>query len=577
MSTNYIFLHFSRHTNILVHGILSVLAGGFVDSNHKLCLVFVGGCDEALNKCVKNYIEVREQLISKCKKMYRQKLQFLILDNGDCSLSEKDNPLWENYITNNDVWNICNHMSLFDIHTLEKGDMITIVSSVDDVPTLTMYSYAVAMTESLSFDIPVRHVCECGNEVTEELCKSLIDNFVDVPKTTVVGLREDSDKTGITTMQVIETVLDVSVDRAGHIITAATDNLNYTHLNIGSRVAESLCRMELLYRMLFDLKNSNSDICQWMNRMELPQNFDFSTCFPMFGSTLLIYESFSRAMFDNRFLVDRQQIGEDMFVKELISSKSKLKGLTNEEKCWMRFDNVVSVLERMDFSYLCGESKTVDYISYGGVSAELYNLNIKSPSPTFLWELTKLSFYTSAMTLSEARIVRSYCLDFWEIFYRYEKEGLAESKIHVRECLLSKSNTKISFAFSLTKIGKRLCEEMYLYVVGGHEGKTFACTSPETGFAVMKNNIIKMNIRGKEFFDSSCPHELKDRESDFQIFLYNYVRCIGDFSKEFTNYVSQQLNESVRHEQDSKGLNIFKIYSDLGHHVGLELVNKKRI
>ena len=86
-----------------------------------------------------------------------------------------------------------------------------------------------------------------------------------------------------------------------------------------------------------------------------------------------------------------------------------------------------------------------------------------------------------------------------------------------------------------------------------------------------------MNIRGKEFFDSSCPHELKDRESDFQIFLYNYVRCIGDFSKEFTNYVSQQLNESVRHEQDSKGLNIFKIYSDLGHHVGLELVNKKRI
>lgn len=128
-------------------------------------------------------------------------------------------------------------------------------------------------------------------------------------------------------------------------------------------------------------------------------------------------------------------------------------------------------------------------MSNGDISVELYDVNMQSPSPTFLWELSDLSFCTSAMNLTKAKILRSYCLDLWEIFYRYDKKSIACSNIQVVECLLPTLNTNMPFTFSITKIGKKLCEDMYLYVVWDKEHTKIAFTSPATGFAIINNNI----------------------------------------------------------------------------------------
>lgn len=44
------------------------------------------------------------------------------------------------------------------------------------------------------------------------------------------------------------------------------------------------------------------------------------------------------------------------------------------------------------------------------------------------------------------------------------------------------------------------------------------------------------------------------------------------FSDEFIDYIHRQLTDDDKHGEDSKGRNIFKLYPQFRHHIGIEII-----
>lgn len=196
---------------------------------------------------------------------------------------------------------------------------------------------------------------------------------------------------------------------------------------------------------------------------------------------------------------------------------------------------------------------------------------LEIPSPSFWWEQTNLSFCYKAEGLKEAKIIRSNCLDLWELFFEAQQTKVREV-LNISECVLYSENYNM-LAIKNTQTGKRLFEDRIIYIVSSvRNKKLIAFSSPLTGFAIIQKNEYDICIDNRHYLHQDNILDLNERSSYFRAFIYNYSRCIGGFSDEFIDYIHRQLTDDDKHDEDSKGRNIFKLYPQFRQHIGIEII-----
>lgn len=142
---------------------------------------------------------------------------------------------------------------------------------------------------------------------------------------------------------------------------------------------------------------------------------------------------------------------------------------------------------------------------------------------------------------------RSYCLDMWELFFRYGKNEL-NAYFDIEEVFLNDN-----------------CEGHYWDVLNGYneynqlygdklavcyfiklkrDKRVIAYSSTYTGFCVRYDETEQIRINNKVFFSPNKNDwkELNEREKDFQVFMLRYLILENSFSSSFIQYVNTSLS-----------------------------------
>ena len=578
-STNYIFLKSSNHSDLLVRNIIGVLAGGFIEEYKRVCFVMLGEISSEINNYIEHYNNSRKRLSSfDCDLLEIEIMTPIVLDVKEDK--EETNKLLFGANTHSAqlVWKQYSQISKFDFDMLRSGDIVTIVSSTEFPSTLAMHSYVKALIPSESNNISLRHICEYEYTIDKEkreLNKTLIDCFVDVSDSIVVGDRTDQYKSGMTIMQTAVAILDQKSVNKGCIPETNNNknNLYYTPLDLNSpSVANSLYKMDLLLQLSNMVKEQNSDIKKWIRNNDITCNSIDDVLSKDIIAIINMYKSTIDSIPIDHFRISHTNPYLDNFIKNINTTSVQINGLTVEEKRKLWLKEVVEATKEVNKEILFSKVPQKKYNRSQTVSPHIFdNSLLEIPSPSFWWEQTNLSFCHKAEGLKEAKMLRSYCLDLWELFFEVQKTKVCDV-LNISECVLSSENYNM-LAIKNTQTGKRLFEDGIMYMISSVRNKELiAYSSPLTGFATIPNNEYDICINNRLYLHQDHILDLKERSPYFQSFIYNYSRCIGGFSDEFIDYIQRQLTDDDKHDEDSKGRNIFKQYPQFRHHIGIEII-----
>ena len=577
-STNYIFLRSSNHSDLLVRNIIGVLAGGFIGEYKRVCFVILGKKSSEINNDIKHYNNSRKKLSSFDCDLFRIEIMTpIVLDVKEDKEETNELLFGANTHPAHPVWKLYSQISKFDFDMLRSGDIVTIVSSTEIPSTLAMHSYVKAFIPSES-NISLRHICEYEYTIDKEkreLNKTLIDCFIDVLDSIVVGDRTDQYKSGMTTMQTAVAILDQkSIDKG---CTPETNNnknnLYYTPLDLNSpSVTNSLYKMDLLLQLSNMVKEQNSDIKKWTKNNDITCNSIDDVFGKDINAIIYMYKSTVDSIPIDHFRISNTNSYLDDFIKNINTSSIQINGLTVEEKRKLWLKDIVEAIKSVNMEISFSKASQKKYNRSQTISPHIFdNSLLEIPSPSFWWEQTNLSFCKKAELLKEAKMLRSYCLDLWELFFEVQKTKVCDV-LKITECILSSENYNM-LAIKNTQTGKRLFKDGIMYMVSSVRNKEqIAFSSPLTGFTTIPNNGYDICINNKHYLHQDHILDLNERSPYFQAFIYNYSRCIGGFSNEFIDYIHRQLTDEDKHDEDSKGRNIFKLYPQFRQHIGIEII-----
>ena len=578
-STNYIFLKSSNHSDLLVRNIIGVLAGGFIEEYKRVCFVMLGEISSEINNYIEHYNNSRKKLSSFDCDLFRIEIMTPIVLDVKEDKEETNKLLFDaNTHSAQLVWKLYSQISKFDFDMLRSGDIVTIVSSTEFPSTLAMHSYVKALIPSESNNISLRHICEYEYTIDKEkreLNKTLIDCFVDVSDSIVVGDRTDQYKSGMTIMQTAVAILDQKSVNKGCIPETNNNknNLYYTPLDLNSpSVTNSLYKMDLLLQLSNMVKEQNSDIKKWIRNNDITCSSIDDVLSKDIIAIINMYKSTIDSIPIDHFRISHTNPYLDNFIKNINTTSVQINGLTVEEKRKLWLKEVVEAIKGVNKEISFSKAPQKKNNRSQTVSPHIFdNSLLEIPSPSFWWEQTNLSFCYKAEGLKEAKMLRSYCLDLWELFFEVQKTKVCDV-LNISECVLSSENYNM-LAIKNTQTGKRLFEDGIMYMVSSVRNKeVIAYSSPLTGFATIPNNEYDICINNRHYLHQDHILDLKERSSYFQAFIYNYSRCIGGFSDEFIDYIQRQLTDDDKHDEDSKGRNIFKQYPQFRHHIGIEII-----
>ena len=262
----------------------------------------------------------------------------------------------------------------------------------------------------------------------------------------------------------------------------------------------------------------------------------------------------------------------DNFIKNINTTSVQINGLTVEEKRKLWLKDIVEAIKSVNMEISFSKASQKKYNRSQTISPHIFDNSLSEiPSPLFWWEQTNLSFCYKAEGLKEAKMLRSYCLDLWELFFEVQKTRVCDV-LNISECVFSSENYNM-LGIKNNRIGKRLFEDRIMYIVSSVRNKEqIAYSSPLTGFATIPNNEYDICINNRHYLHHDHILDLNERSSYFQAFIYNYTRCVGGFSDEFIDYIHRQLTDDDKHDEDSKGRNIFKLYPQFRQHIGIEII-----
>lgn len=577
-STNYIFLKPSNHSDLLVRNIIGVLAGGFIEEYKRVCFVMLGEKSSEINNYIGHYNNSRKKLSSFDCDLFRIEIMTPIVLDVKEDKEEANKLLFgANIHSAQHVWKLYSQISKFDFDMLRSGDIVTIVSSTEIPSTLAMLSYVKALIPSEG-NISFRHICEYEYTIDKEkreLNKTLIDCFVDVSDSIVVGDRTDQYKSGMTLMQTAVAILDQKSVNKGCIpeINSNKSILYYTPLDLNSpSVTNSLYKMDLLLQLSKMVKEQNNDIKKWIRNNDITCNSIDDVLGQDINAIVYMYKSTIDSIPIDHFRISHTNPFLDNFIKNINTSSVQINGLTVEEKRKLLLNEVVEAIKGVDKEISFCKAPQKKYNRSQTISPHIFDNSLSEiPSPSFWWEQTNLSFCYKAEEMKEAKMLRSYCLDLWELFFEVQKTKVCDV-LNISECVLSSENYNM-LAIKNTQTGKRLFEDRIMYMVSSAKNKELiAFSSPLTGFATIPNNENDICINNRYYLRQDHILDLNERSPYFQAFIYNYSRCIGGFSDEFVDYIHRQLTDDDKHDEDSKGRNIFKLYPQFRQHIGIEII-----
>ena len=577
-SVNYIFLKPSNHSDLLVRNIIGVLAGGFIEEYKRVCFVMLGEISSEINNYIGHYNNSRKKLSSFDCDLFRIEIMTPIVLDVKEDKEETNKLLFgANIHSAQHVWKLYSQISKFDFDMLRSGDIVTIVSSTEIPSTLAMLSYVKALIPSEG-NISFRHICEYEYTIDKEkreLNKTLIDCFVDVSDSIVVGDRTDQYKSGMTLMQTAVAILDQKSVNKGCIpeINSNKSILYYTPLDLNSpSVTNSLYNMDLLLQLSKMVKEQNNDIKKWIRNNDITCNSIDDVLGKDINAIVYMYKSTIDSIPIDHFRISHTNPYLDNFIKNINSSSVQINGLTVEEKRKLLLNEVVEAIKGVDKEISFCKAPHKKYNRSQSISPHIFDNSLSEiPSPSFWWEQTNLSFCYKAEEMKEAKMLRSYCLDLWELFFEVQKTKVCDV-LNISECVLSSENYNM-LAIKNTQTGKRLFEDRIMYMGSSAKNKALiAFSSPLTGFATIPNNENDICINNRYYLRQDHILDLNERSPYFQAFIYNYSRCIGGFSDEFVDYIHRQLTDDDKHDEDSKGRNIFKLYPQFRHHIGVEII-----
>ena len=577
-STNYIFLKSSNHSDLLVRNIIGVLAGGFIEEYKRVCFVILGEISSDISDDIQYYNKSRNRLSSfDCDLFGIEIMTPIVLDVKE--YKEETNKLLFGANTHSAhlVWKLYSQISKFYFDMLRSGDIVTIVSSTEIPSTLTIHSYVKALIPS-EVNISLRHICEYEYTIDKEkreLNKTLIDCFVDVSDSIIVGDRTDQYKSGMTIMQTAVSILDQKSVNKGCIPETNNNknNLYYTPLDLNSpSVTNSLYKMDLLLQLSNMVKEQNSDIKKWIRNNDITCNSIDDVLGKEINAIVYMYKSTIGSIPIDHFRISHTNPYLDNFIKNINTTSVQINGLTVEEKRKLWLKEVVEAIKGVNKEISISKAPQKKYNRSQTISPHIFDNSLSEiPSPLFWWEQTNLSFCYKAEGLKEAKMLRSYCLDLWELFFEVQKTRVCDV-LNISECVFSSENYNM-LAIKNNRIGKRLFEDRIMYIVSSVRNKEqIAYSSPLTGFATIPNNEYDICINNRHYLHHDHILDLNERSSYFQAFIYNYTRCVGGFSDEFIDYIHRQLTDDDKHDEDSKGRNIFKLYPQFRQHIGIEII-----
>lgn len=577
-STNYIFLKSSNHSDLLVRNIIGVLAGGFIEEYKRVCFVILGEISSDISDDIQYYNKSRNRLSSfDCDLFGIEIMTPIVLDVKE--YKEETNKLLFGANTHSAhlVWKLYSQISKFYFDMLRSGDIVTIVSSTEIPSTLAIHSYVKALIPS-EVNISLRHICEYEYTIDKEkreLNKTLIDCFVDVSDSIIVGDRTDQYKSGMTIMQTAVSILDQKSVNKGCIPETNNNknNLYYTPLDLNSpSVTNSLYKMDLLLQLSNMVKEQNSDIKKWIRNNDITCNSIDDVLGKEINAIVYMYKSTIGSIPIDHFRISHTNPYLDNFIKNINTTSVQINGLTVEEKRKLWLKEVVEAIKGVNKEISISKAPQKKYNRSQTISPHIFDNSLSEiPSPLFWWEQTNLSFCYKAEGLKEAKMLRSYCLDLWELFFEVQKTRVCDV-LNISECVFSSENYNM-LAIKNNRIGKRLFEDRIMYIVSSVRNKEqIAYSSPLTGFATIPNNEYDICINNRHYLHHDHILDLNERSSYFQAFIYNYTRCVGGFSDEFIDYIHRQLTDDDKHDEDSKGRNIFKLYPQFRQHIGIEII-----
>lgn len=577
-STNYIFLEPSNHSDLLVRNIIGILAGGFIEEYKSVCFVMLGEISSEINNYIGHYNNSRKKLSSFDCDLFRIEIMTPIVLDVKEDKEETNKLLFgANIHSAQHVWKLYSQISKFDFDMLRSGDIVTIVSSTEIPSTLAMLSYVKALIPSEG-NISFRHICEYEYTIDKEkreLNKTLIDCFVDVSDSIVVGDRTDQYKSGMTLMQTAVAILDQKSVNKGCIpeINNNKSILYYTPLDLNSpSVTNSLYKMDLLLQLSKMVKEQNNDIKKWIRNNDITCNSIDDVLGKDINAIVYMYKSTIDSIPIDHFRISHTNPYLDNFIKNINTSSVQINGLTVEEKRKLLLNEVVEAIKGVDKEISFCKALQKKYNRSQTISPHIFDNSLSEiPSPSFWWEQTNLSFCYKAEEMKEAKMLRSYCLDLWELFFEVQKTKVCDV-LNISECVLSSEDYNM-LAIKNTQTGKRLFEDRIMYMVSSAKNKELiAFSSPLTGFATIPHNEYDICINNRYYLRQDHILDLNERSPYFQAFIYNYSRCIGGFSDEFVDYIHRQLTDDDKHDEDSKGRNIFKLYPQFRQHIGVEII-----
>lgn len=577
-STNYIFLKSSNHSDLLVRNIIGVLAGGFIEEYKRVCFVMLGEMSLEINNYIGHYNNSRKKLSSFDGNLFRIEIMTPIVLDVKEDKEETNKLLFgANIHSAQHVWKLYSQISKFDFDMLRRGDIVTIVSSTEIPSTLAMLSYVKALIPSEG-NISFRHICEYEYTIDKEkreLNKTLIDCFVDVSDSIVVGDRTDQYKSGMTLMQTAVAILDQKSVNRGCIpeINNNKSILYYTPLDLNSpSVTNSLYKMDLLLQLSKMVKEQNNDIKKWIRNNDITCNSIDDVLGKDINAIVYMYKSTIDSIPIDHFRISHTNPYLFNFIKNINTSSVQINGLTVEEKRKLLLNEVVEAIKGVDKEISFCKAPQKKYNRSQTISPHIFDNSLSEiPSPSFWWEQTNLSFCYKVEEMKEAKMLRSYCLGLWELFFEVQKTKVCDV-LNISECVLSSEDYNM-LAIKNTQTGKRLFEDRIMYMVSSAKNKELiAFSSPLTGFATIPNNEYDICINNRYYLRQDHILDLNERSPYFQAFIYNYARCIGGFSDEFVDYIHRQLTDDDKHDEDSKGRNIFKLYPQFRQHIGVEII-----
>lgn len=466
----------------------------------------------------------------------------------------------------------------FDVN-LESGDKIIMAGALND--DLSDFVHARSILSACAPNTVDRHI-----SVIYDLTQ-ILQNKTSLPahighslstlkekcKLVIVG-KNRVYKPTFSQLQVACAILDsINHDVQGEpIVKGEKKDLCFSSDNLSSdSAANALVRMGLMEKLRMD--GSEIVASSWIKNLKIKDVWDEIPMLSSISHFLSCTHQWMNGMSNTDFSLEINDTIYNDFVR-CLNNAVVLPKTSNLER--RRKEATASVLKALDVHLGNDDNPVYKPLTiestYDKWDFALGNLEIEISS-TSPFEIMDLAFSNSAIGNNDAAKWRSVCLDLWELFFNCDKKTINQyfdiGENRITDILSSFEQKLLSFS----EVGQNLIDANIYYYITDKAHQFLAYTSPLTGFCVSECREFSVEIDSRRYLSKDTGEfcDLKDRDMDFQQFLYSYVNMRkGHFSAYFKDYVESQI-ETNKAIIQSKGVDIIRMYPRYRKHIPMDI------